>query len=419
MRGALVPSASTRRNKLASSSPIVVSLALLAVVTAGLGRAARADEPPLDLAAALALAAAHNPAIAAARMTQAVDAAGIDVARERPNPELRFEGSRETPHEAVTLIQTIETGKRGRRVDVATAAARVGETETAIAIAEVRADVRRAYYALAAAQRRSAAARAAAQSAQRVRAIAQERFDLGDVAKLDVLEAELAALQVDNEATELTGEARAAAHELNALIGRPFDAPTVVVDEFPDDPLPELDVTLSANLGLQRLNRQLAEGEARVALARAQQTPDPSVEAAFTHAALPDFENGWRAAFQLSIPVFTRHTAAARAEEATLAQLRLTRQAEADRLRAAVAAAWARADAQRRAYRRFRDEVLPRTDTVEAMAQDSYRSGKTGLVSLLEAVENARDIRVKAIDAGLAFQNALADLDRAQAVGVK
>jgi cobalt-zinc-cadmium efflux system outer membrane protein len=398
---------------------IVSKIAIVAMSTTWLGALAQADEPALSLADALALAVAHNPTIAAARLTQAVDAASIDVARERPNPDLRFEASRDTPHESVTLIQPIEAGKRGRRIDVATAAARVGEAETAIAVAEVRADVRRAYYAVAAAQRRSAAAREAVQNAARVRSVAQERFDLGDVAKLDVLEAELAALQADNEATALSGDAIGARHELNALLGRPFDAPTTVADEFPDDPLPDLDVTLSANLGLERLDRELAEAEARVALARAQQTPDPTIEAAFTHASLPEFEYGWRAAFAFSIPVFTRHGAAVRVEEATVAKLRLTRQAEADRLRAGVASAWARADAQGRAYRRFRDEILPRTEEVERMAEDSYKSGRTGLVSLLQAVQNAREIRVKAIDSALAFETALADLERASLLGVK
>jgi cobalt-zinc-cadmium efflux system outer membrane protein len=399
---------------------IVTITVVLAASTSAVACAADADsEAPLTLAEALNLAAEHNKTIAAARLTQRIDAAGVDVARERPNPDLRFEETKETPRQSLTVIQPIELGKRGRRIAVARAAARSGEMETALAAAQVRADVRHAYDALAAAQRKAAAAGEAAQVAARVRSVADERFHLGDVARLDVLQAELAALQADNEATALSADALAARRELNALIGRAVEAPTKVVDDIHDEPLPTLDVSLSANLSLSLLDQQLAEAEAKAALARAQRIPDPTVEAAVTHDSPPDFDYGWRAAVSISFPLFTRHGAAVRVEEATVAKLRLTREAEADRLRGAVAAAWARADAQRQSYRRFREEILPRAETVQEMAEDSYKSGHTGLVALLQATQTTRETRMKAIDSAFAFESALADLERAAIVGVK
>src|SRR6185369_15451477 len=112
--------------------------------------------PTLTLDQAFALAAQHDAAITAARLRRAVDQAGIDVAKERPNPELRYEQSKETPHQSLTGTQPIELGgKRGRRIEVAQAVARTGEAELALTLADVRAQVRRAYYSLAAAQARS------------------------------------------------------------------------------------------------------------------------------------------------------------------------------------------------------------------------------------------------------------------------
>ena len=73
----------------------------------------RADGP-FTLDAALAAAEAHNPTLAAARLGRAADLAGIDVARQRPNPEASFETGRDTPHEAfsigVPLDSTIALG---------------------------------------------------------------------------------------------------------------------------------------------------------------------------------------------------------------------------------------------------------------------------------------------------------------------
>ena len=50
------------------------------------------------------------------RMSRAIGLASIDVARERPNPDLVFEASRDTPHESLSTAWTIETA--GKRADL-------------------------------------------------------------------------------------------------------------------------------------------------------------------------------------------------------------------------------------------------------------------------------------------------------------
>ena len=57
-----------------------------------------------------------------------------------------------------------------------------------------------------------------------------------------------------------------------------------------------------------------------------------------------------------------------------------------------------------------------RAREIEAMAEDAYRSGQTGLVALLQTIGTAREIRTRAIEADRAYQLAVADLERA--VGV-
>jgi hypothetical protein len=47
------------------------------------------------------------------------------------------------------------------------------------------------------------------------------------------------------------------------------------------------------------------------------------------------------------------------------------------------------------------------------MAEDSYRSGQTGLSAFLQALQSAREVRLLATDAGLEYQSAIADLERA------
>ena len=82
-------------------------------------------------------------------------------------------------------------------------------------------------------------------------------------------------------------------------------------------------------------------------------------------------------------------------------------------MRGEVFSAAAHAETQRRAFLRFRDEILPRAAEVEALAEDSYRSGQTGLVALLQSLQSVHDLRLQAVQAGTDYQNALADLERA------
>jgi len=381
-----------------------------------------AAEPPVTLDQAFALAAANNRAITAARLRRAVDQAGIDVARERPNPDLHYERAKETPHQSLTATQPIELGgKRGRRIAVAQAVARTGEAELALTLADIRAQVRRAYYGLAAIQARVAIALDLQAIAGRARDAAQERFEAGEIARLEVLQADLLLSQAENEATAIAGERDATRAELNVLIGRGPATPTQVVEDLGEITLPAAEAAATAamagNAELAVLDRQMTEAVARAALARAQQVPDPTLEGAVTHDAPGEFVWGWRYAVGVTVPLFTRHRAAVRVEEATLAQLRAQREALIQRLEGAVGAALARATVQRRQYLRYRDEILPRSRQIEAMAEESYRSGQTGLVALLQALQAAREARAKAVQAAYDYQIALAELERAAAVG--
>jgi cobalt-zinc-cadmium efflux system outer membrane protein len=370
----------------------------------------------------LALAAANNRTLTAARLRRAVDQAGVAVAKERPNPELRYEQSKDPPRQALTASQPVELGgKRGRRVALAEAVRSTGEAELTLAQADVGAQVRKAYYSLAATQARMAIAIELQGIARRARDAANERYDAGAVPRLEVVQADLNLDQADNEATAASGERDASRAELNALVGRDPKAPTRVVEDPSDVTLPALEAATAASMAgnaeLAVLDRQLAEAAARAALARAQQVPDPTLEGTLTHDAPGEFVWGWRYAVAIALPILTRHRAAVRVEDATIAQLKAQREALVQRLEGAVGAALARARTQRQQYLRYRDQILPRSRQVEAMAEESYRAGQTNLVALLQALQAAREARSKAVQAAYDYQVALTELQRAAALG--
>lgn len=372
---------------------------------------------PLTLEAAIERALGANPGIAAVRLRRVTSLREVDVSRERLNPEARVEFEREAPTQAYSLAVPIETGgKRTRRIAVSEAAVSVSEAEVALVIAEVRAAVRRAYFARLIAEARLAELQALQALAVRARDAAQQRFDAGSAPRLEVLQAELARSDIENQSTATRGEAAAARAQLNALLALPLDtaSPLATALDAGIPVAPEAAVlrARSASAEIALLDRRLDEQRARIALATALRRPDLTSEATITRGQ-PEFGTGWRAALAVAVPIFTRHRAGVLLEEATLAQIAAEREAALARLAGEVTTAVVVADAQRQQYLRYRDAIIPQATEVERVAEDSYKLGQTGITSYLQALQATRDVRLRSIQAASDLQSALADLERA------
>jgi cobalt-zinc-cadmium efflux system outer membrane protein len=390
---------------------------------AAVAQAAAAQTPApeastLSLAQALALAMQRNPSLIAARLGRAVSAAEIDIARERPNPDFTFEGERETPHYAFGVTLPLELGsKRARRTAAAEATADAAAAEIARTEIDLRAAVRRAFYDAVAAEQRMALAREVMDLARRAREAAQARVEAGDAPRLDALQAELEFARAENELATRDGDRVASRVELNALLGLAPGAGTVVRGDLGEGGVPDTAAAvaraLDSSLDLALLDRRVREAQAKVALARALQVPDLSLSGTVTQDAPGEFNTGYRAGFTLALPIFTTHRAGVLREEGAVAQAHAAREAAAAQTGAAVTAAAARAQALRQQIDREERDILPRARQVEAMAEDSYRSGQTGLVALLQVLQTTRDTRLQALETALLYQRALADLERA------
>jgi cobalt-zinc-cadmium efflux system outer membrane protein len=372
----------------------------------------------LTLQAALARAFTANPTIAAARLRAPIDSAGLEVARERLNPEATLEFAKETPKQAYGISVPIELGgKRAKRIAIGEATLRAGEAEIDLVIAQVRNDVRRAYFGLLAAETRSSLMQDIRDIADRARDAAQQRFDAGGAPRLEVMQAELALASANNDVSAARGEADGARAELNALLGQALDTAITPATPFDSGTPLARDAALSlahgASTELRVLDRQIEAQRARIALASALRIPDVAPSATLTHDAQPEFDFGWRAGVVLAVPLFTSHRAGVLVEQSTLDQLSAQRQASLSRIDALVSSAAVLAETRRQLYLRYRDEIIPLAQQVEQVAQDSYQLGQTGIVALLQALQSSRDVRLRSLDAASQFQSSLADLERA------
>jgi cobalt-zinc-cadmium efflux system outer membrane protein len=381
--------------------------------------------PGLTLAAAIEQALGANRTIAAARLQRPIDAAGLGVAGERPNPELSYELSKETPRQAIGVTLPIELGgKRQRRIDVANATVAVSDADLTRVIAEVRNDVRRAYFEVVAADARVTIAEDVRALATRARDAANARVVAGDVPQSDLTQAELTLLNTENDYTAARGEAAATRAELNALLGQPPDTAVVPAETLTSGVTPvslaeALALAGQSNGELLVLDRRIAEQTAKINLARALQTSDVAAGSTFTYDSQPEFQYGWRLSLGVTLPVFTRHHAGVLAEEATLARIKAEREAVVARTSGQISAALLRASAAREQLTRYQTDILPRAIEAERQAQAAYNGGQIGLPALVQALQIARDTRQRGLQAGLDYQRALADLERAIGAAIR
>jgi len=221
----------------------------------------------------------------------------------------------------------------------------------------------------------------------------------------------------EDDVTAARGDAEAARATLNALLGQPTATPIATADDLTSLPMPTLEDALaqvdSKNAELAVFDKRIAEQTARRDLARALQRPDLGAGGALTYDSLPEFKYGWRLSFGVTLPILTRHRAGVQVEDAELARIKAERGARAAEIGGEVATALAHAAAARDVMTRYQTVNLPLAQQQERMAQDSYNAGQTRLEALLEALQSAREIRRRGLQAALDYQAALADLERA------
>ena len=286
---------------------------LAAAVVACAALSAQAQTPAgagLKLEDAVTMALASNKTIVAAKLRRPVGLAGVDVARERLNPDVSYEASRETPKQAVGVTFPIELGgKRGARTSAAEAAVATGDAEIEQVIATVLDDVRRTYISLGGALRRVAIAEELVGLLTRARDAAHARFQAGDAPQRDDVAAQVDFLSAQSELLAARGEVDATRASLNVLLGQPPQAPLTLAVPPEPAPLPTLDAAMAQadqlNADLKVLDRRIDEQNARVNLAKALQKPDAGLGGGVTFDAEPEFGVGWRANFGITLPIFT------------------------------------------------------------------------------------------------------------------
>jgi len=369
------------------------------------------------------LAERNNLQIVAVRRRRAVAAAAILIAGERPNPNFTSAYTRSEPRWQPSVSQLIELGgKRGRRIDVARNELRLTELDLEAALRTLRHDVRAAYFNIGLARNTLVLGQQAVDQAKELADIARTRFEAGDIAQFEVLQANLAVDRATNDLARLENAERIARATLNQLLNRAPDAPLDLRDSLFGKPAsistPELiGRALQSNVDLRTAEQQIAAEQSRLKLARAQRVPDLTLEpglethdSAFSHP-------GFKMQVSVPLPIFNRGGAEIKRSSAMLEQLQAERDATRQRVSSDIGRAALNLDSARKQVEFYETKLLPEAERVRELANEAYRIGQTSLLSVIDATRNAREVRQAYLQALSDYQTALADLE--QAAGVK
>jgi cobalt-zinc-cadmium efflux system outer membrane protein len=393
-------------------------MAVVAVATS-----TRAQEPKkLSLQSALDLASRQNLDLLAARAQRAVAQAGVRIAKQIPNPTASVAVLRDTPHESLFFDQQLEIGgRRKQRIELARQEGGLTEVDIATLERQVRREVREAFYNLALARGISSQRGQASKLAERLHDIAQARFDAGDVPQLEVVQSDLEVSRAHADFRIAQQEEKVALSELNALLNEPaatdwqLEGP---LDSLPPQiPLAELvDRATASNTELRRVAQEQKVEKSRQSLFEAERIPNLGLEFGTDFNSPREFRVGPRGQLTMELPIFTRN-------QGEIAQSRASQHAlgtEAEATRRSVAgrveSAYFELDARRAEVEIYRKDLVPATEHLESMAEESYRAGKSSILTVLDAQRNVQQVQQEYLQSVFNAQSSFARLE--ETVGV-
>lgn len=365
----------------------------------------------LELAAALELAEASHPALAAARARVERSAARALQAGRLSDPEavLRvesapFEG--DTWSEAEYLVGLRQALPLGSRLSgeerVAQAERRHAELELAAARAELGASVRGAFATALYAQHAQAAREALLAVAEGLERLAERRVAAGDSAPREALLASLLASEARHELTRaeaLSGEARRA---LALALGDPARPIASVAGELElASALPALDellallarhpLLLSAEAGVEAQ-------AARAELARRERTPDLHLDLLYRRIESTDTD-AFDLGVLLPLPLSARGRGRVEEARALLLEERARGALLAQEVEHAARRAHQRVLVARDTLEHVEQEILPRTAELERIAAARLAAGDASLEELLQARERNAQAQLERLEA--------------------
>jgi cobalt-zinc-cadmium efflux system outer membrane protein len=376
------------------------------VVLAILCSSAIATAEPADVTIdqAVALYRERSPRLAASRATIEVTAADLVDAEIYPNPSVAGSFSRTvqgTPTSGDSLAQAgvdlpLLVGKRGQRKE--TARRRIATTTAEVAASEAEGihEVRRRFIVLLAAQERASALAATVEDARRIRTIVAGRAQAGAKSPYDLERTDLAVAMTESRLAQAANDQLVATEELAEAIGIPGWHPHAVGVFRPSEAALPLAVD-PAHPALARPHAAEIQASAEEELAHVEARPTPSLALSGYRTSGPS-GIGLTLGLSLPIPLFDHNQGAVARAHANAQAAILEHTAASFELAVALERSTHVLGVRREALANFEADAIARLPKLRTMAEDAYKSGQSGIVELLDALDAITETRLRDIE---------------------
>jgi outer membrane protein, heavy metal efflux system len=404
-----------------------------AVVCFLLGAAAAAQPAPdkVTIQQAVQEALDHNLNLLAERYNLSVAEARIVTARLRPNPVfstavdyIDFLGQFSPSSAAGPTEYNFRTdfilergGKRERRIEVAQDAREVVKLRLLNTTRSLILDVQNAFTDVLQAKDNLQLARENLQAFQGIVDVNQTRVNAGDLAKVELVRTQVAALQFQTAVRQAEAKLRVAANRLQTLIGHTSPSPNFDVDgSLRRDAAPLVFETIRTEAmdlrpDLLSLRRDQARSRAELRSQIAQGKVDYTVGTEFHRQFYNGHGNALGVFFQAPVPIFNRNQGEVERARQEGRQIEARIKALETDIQTEVRNAWVQYNTSRDLLENIEQNLLAQAKDVRDTMEYSYRRGEASLVEFLDAQRAFNDARQSYNDARVDYARSLYTID--------
>jgi outer membrane protein TolC len=311
-------------------------------------------------------------------------------------------------------------GKRQLRAELAEKDSQVAESQIAVSAREIIGDVKRTYVEIFLARKETELRLRNVELLRQFADASEAKYSTGKISQQDVLKAFVELSRMHDEIFMLDERVQVGEAQLNALLGRPVDAPIGPLAEPHErvslPPVSELQQTaLDRHPELQMAKLERQRSDAALAVAKQEYRPDFFVGGGYMLS--PQERDSWTASIGITWPraPWARKGIDARvAEAAADTETALAKQHEVENsIRLAVQQAYVRVAVANQRAELLRSSILPQSEQTLEVSRVAYQTDRGDFLALIDNQRVLLDTQLSYYRALGDSEQALADLERA------
>lgn len=389
-----------------------------------------AQAETLTLNQALNIALCNNPKLQAAQAMLGISEAKIIIAKTLRNPALITDnGTAEKTYRA-GIEQTFELdGKRKKRTNLAKAEKEVVENEIRTVTLDLKNNVRKAYIRLFNAQQKFKASNDILNISNELVDIAKKRNLAGDIAELEVIQAENMQANAKNDLETSKLQIKQSFNELNMFLNQVLTGSEELEKPLLNDELIKADgnektidelicEAYMCRPEIKKIQKSLEASNKMMAVVKANRIPNltvglgPDVVTAGGEGANSPNEAGVYVIGRIDLPIFNRQQGQIKEVEAQICQQRKELEAMQNQVSYEIKDTVAKIKINSEKIKLYESEIIPKSQSVVEKSRRSFQEGMSNIIIPINAQQSYINTRFGYIQVLTDYQNSISDLER-------